>query len=56
MNDSHDLELLFRSRIPIIAISTREERRALDLVVSLRERVAMPVFRWTVTEGLRRID
>lgn len=56
MNDSHDLELLFRSRIPIIAIATREERRALELVVSLRERVALPVFRWTVTEGLLRVE
>ncbi|UCE90477.1 MAG: AAA family ATPase [Pseudomonadota bacterium] len=56
MNDSHDLELLFRSHIPIVAITTREERRALDLVISLRERIALPVFRWTVTEGLLRVE
>lgn len=27
MNDSHDLELAFRSRIPIVVMETREEGR-----------------------------
>jgi hypothetical protein len=56
MNDSHDLELLIRSHLPIIALKTREERRAVELIESLRHRVDLPVFQWTVTEGLRRLD
>ncbi len=56
MNDSHDLELLISSHIPIIAISTREERRAVALIDSLKNRIGLPVFQWTITEGLLRLD
>ncbi len=52
MNDRHDLELLFRSRIPIIAIETREERRALELLRNMRRSLGCALFQWTVTEGL----
>lgn len=56
MNDSHDLELLINSHIPIIAINTREERRAVELIGSLRKRIGLPVFQWTITEGLLRLE
>jgi SpoVK/Ycf46/Vps4 family AAA+-type ATPase len=56
MNDSHDLALLIRSHIPIIAIRTREERRAVALIGSLKNRAALPVFQWTITEGLLRLE
>jgi hypothetical protein len=52
MNDRHDLELLFRARHPIVAIETREERRALALLRELGVGLGRPLFKWTVTEGL----
>ena len=52
MNDGHDLEALIRSRTPIIAIESREEGRALELLRSLRLPYNWPLFKWSVTEGL----
>ncbi len=56
MNDSHDLELVFRSRIPIVVIETWEESRALDLLKFLRSRVGQPLYRWSITEGLVSLE
>lgn len=56
MPERHDLELLIKSHIPIIVIETREEARAVDMIRSMQIRLALPIFRWTVTEGLQRID
>lgn len=56
----HELETLLRSRIPLVIIETRDEPRALALLSSLAVRlthpVHLPVFQWTVTDGLRRLD
>lgn len=52
MNDSHDLELLFNSHIPVIYIETREELRAIELIKQVRFQLARPGYKWTVTEGL----
>ncbi len=54
-----ELEALLRSRVPLVVIETRDEPRALDLLASLAPRLAAahtPVFQWTVTDGLRRLD
>ena len=56
MNDAHDLEIIIRSRIPIIVIETHEEQRVVDLFRSIALRLAKPLFKWTVTQGLRRLD
>ncbi|MGD8525242.1 MAG: AAA family ATPase [Thioalkalispiraceae bacterium] len=52
MNDSHDLQLLFNSHIPIIYIETREELRALELIKQLRFQLGLTGYKWTITEGL----
>ena len=56
----HELETLLRSRIPLVIIETRDEPRALELIASLSPRltqpVHLPVFQWTITDGLRRLD
>ncbi len=52
MNDRHDLELVLQSRIPIVILETREERRAMELLRSLMTASGQRLFRWTVTEGL----
>ncbi|HMN44512.1 MAG TPA: AAA family ATPase [Povalibacter sp.] len=55
-----ELATLLRSRIPLVLIETRDEPRALallaSLAVKLQEKSHTPVFQWTVTDGLRRID
>ena len=56
MTDLHDLELLLRSETPILLIETLEERRLLELFTRLGLALAEPVFCWTLTDGLRRIE
>jgi SpoVK/Ycf46/Vps4 family AAA+-type ATPase len=56
MNDSHDLELLLRSRVPLIVIETRDEKRVATLFTGLAMSLAMPVMSWSATSGLQRID
>jgi SpoVK/Ycf46/Vps4 family AAA+-type ATPase len=57
---SHDLEVLLRSRIPLVLIESRDETRVLQMLASLSVRLARnahtPMFEWTVTDGLKRID
>lgn len=60
MNRQRDLELLLRSRTPIIVIETRDESRMLDRLANIvRSRAGadyVPLFRWSVTDGLQRLD
>ena len=54
-----ELEALLKSRLPLIIIETRDESRALALLSDLAPKLAgahTPVFQWTVTDGLRRLD
>ncbi|MGW8310261.1 MAG: AAA family ATPase [Thiogranum sp.] len=55
-NSVNDLEVLLRSRIPIILVETSDELRALDIFSRLARRIAQPVMRWSVTTGLQRLD
>ena len=60
MDRQHDLELILRSRTPMVAIETRDESRLLALLKSITIARAsdgyLPLFRWTVTDGLQRLD
>lgn len=60
MHNQRDLELLLRSRVPLVVIETRDESRLLDLMKSIAlsgfDGSHMPLFRWTVTDGLQRLD
>ena len=60
MNRQRDLALVLQSRMPIVVIETREESRMLDLLKSITfERARdgyVPLFRWTITDGLQRLD
>ena len=60
MDRRHDLEIILRSRTPIIIIETRDEARILEILQSISISGSldeyMPLFRWTVTDGLQRID
>jgi hypothetical protein len=54
--DLHDLELLLRSDTPLVLIESVEEPRVIELFARLALRLAQPVFRWSVADGLRRLD
>lgn len=60
MNNQRDLELILRSRVPIVVIETRDETRLLNLLKAITMSQAghnyLPLFRWTVTDGLQRLD
>ena len=55
-----ELATLINSRIPLIVIETRDEQRVLQLLASLATELARPahtpVFQWSTTDGLRRLD
>jgi len=60
MNNQRDLELILNSRHPVVLIETPEEKRMLDLLrktsISRASDAYLPLFRWTVTDGLQRLD
>lgn len=60
MAGQHDLELILRSRTPIVVIESHDEARMLELLQSISVRRAtdnyLPLFRWTITDGLQRLD
>ena len=60
MDGRHDLELVLQSRTPIIVIESQDEQRMLDLLqsitISRASQAYTPLFRWTITDGLQRVD
>ena len=56
MPDQKDLELLIMGHTPILQIESHEEKRALKLLVNIAVGNRLPVFQWSVTEGLKRLD
>ena len=60
MDGRHDLELILRSRTPIVVIESQDEQRMLELLQSVTIARAsidyVPLFRWTLTDGLQRLD
>ena len=56
MKDLHELEVLLRSKTPLIVVETHEERRILVLLIQIAVKHRQPLFRWTATDGLQRAD
>lgn len=56
MKELHDLELILTSHTPIIVIESLEEVRVTQMLTRLGLRLNHPMFQWTVTEGLRRLE
>lgn len=60
MHDQHDLSLILDSRVPLVVVETHDESRFLEflkgVVIGSATREYRPLFRWSVTEGLQRID
>ncbi len=60
MNNRRDLELVLKSGPPIVVIETTDEDRVLAMLVDIARASAArgyrPLFRWTITDGLQRLD
>ena len=60
MNDRRDLELVLESGTPLIVIETTDEARVLELLraIALARSASSyrPLFRWSITDGLQRLD
>jgi SpoVK/Ycf46/Vps4 family AAA+-type ATPase len=60
MDERRDLELILRSRTPLIIIESKDEQRMLELLQSMTlaraSEAYTPLFRWTITDGLQRLD
>ena len=54
MNDQHDLTLILKSRFPLVIIETPEEPRVLALIERIANIEEMPLFKWSVTDGIKR--
>jgi hypothetical protein len=53
----HDeLRLLINSRNPIIAVETAEEERLAQLLTAVAVELCVPLYTWSVTAGLARIE
>jgi SpoVK/Ycf46/Vps4 family AAA+-type ATPase len=56
MQELNDLELVLKSHTPIIVIETPEEQRLLGLFAELGMRLPHPSFKWTIIDGLQRLE
>ena len=56
MNDLHDLKLMLGAHTPIIVIESLEELRLLQFLTRASPDLPFPLFKWSVTEGLSRLD
>lgn len=60
MASGHDLKLVLQSDTPLVVIETQDEPQLLNLLIN--ETVSsgvdeyQPLFRWSVTDGLQRLD
>ncbi|MEJ2603667.1 MAG: AAA family ATPase [Gammaproteobacteria bacterium] len=61
MDERKDLRLLLNSQVPLVVVETHEEGRVLDLLKDVNlagpgPAHHRPLYRWTVTDGLQRLD
>ena len=56
MSELQDLASLIRSNTPLIVIETQDEGRVVDLFRHVLANVWRALFRWSITEGMRRVD
>ncbi|HMA15215.1 MAG TPA: AAA family ATPase, partial [Kiloniellaceae bacterium] len=56
MSDLQDLVALIRADTPLIVIETPDEMRVVELFRQSLTRIWRALYRWSITEGLRRLD
>jgi SpoVK/Ycf46/Vps4 family AAA+-type ATPase len=56
VQDVDEIKLLLDSRIPLLVIETFEEKKALDVLLKVANKQGKDLHRWSVTEGLTRLN
>jgi SpoVK/Ycf46/Vps4 family AAA+-type ATPase len=60
MDNRHDLNVILSSRVPIVLVESQDENRFLDMLKDLVRGAFggeyRPLYRWSITDGLRRLD
>ncbi len=56
LHDSHDLAPLLRAGTPMLVMETTEERAVVEAFRHALTEVLRPLYRWSITEGLQRLD
>ena len=56
MQDIRDLTGVLRSNTPIVIIETYEEYRVIELLKRVSAVLYQPLFTWSITQGLTRVD
>lgn len=56
MSELQDLTALIRANTPLIVIETQDEGRVIELFRQALSQVWRALHRWSITEGLRRLD
>jgi len=60
MDDRHDLKLVLQSHVSILSVTTQDELRFLNMLTGMlvanSGSLYRPVFRWSVTDGIQRLD
>jgi len=56
MTELQDLATLIRAATPLLAIETAEENRVIETFRHLIAQVLRPLYRWSITDGLQRLD
>lgn len=56
MSDLHDLNLLINRNVALIVVETPEETRLLEVVKQAGKQRFKPVFCWSITQKIRRLD
>lgn len=52
----HQLELLIKAETPLIVIESTEENQIVEMLSELKLIYGRPLFKWTLTEGIQRLD
>jgi SpoVK/Ycf46/Vps4 family AAA+-type ATPase len=56
MTELQDLATLIRAATPLLVIETGEENRVIETFKHLISQVLRPLYRWSITDGLKRLD
>ena len=56
MQDIRDLTAVLRSNTPLVVIETYEEHRVIELLKRVSTVLYQPLFTWSITQGLTRVD
>lgn len=56
VQDVDEIKLLLDSRIPLLVIETYEEKKALDVLLKVANKHSKDLHRWSVTDGLLRLN